>query len=93
MDIEKSVQNLITYISNIEVNNEKQYKDISKRLGEVETALKDILALEQSRRVYTGAELAEMKKSLSWQNLSKKTGIPLSTCQYRVRQYISKVED
>ena len=39
---------------------------------------------------WSGEELYELKnnKNMSWKTLSNYTGIPLSTCQYRVRKYI-----
>ena len=40
--------------------------------------------------VYTDEELAELKESLSWKKLSERTGIKLSTLQYRLRRYYDR---
>lgn len=89
--MEKKIDTLISYVSNVVANTEKQYKDITHRLEQVEDALKDIVSIEQNRRVYTSDELLSLKKSLSWKALSKRTGIPISTLQYRVRKYKQKM--
>ena len=89
--MEKKIDVLIQYVSNVVSNTEKQYKDIANRLEQVEDALNDIVSIEQNRRVYTSDELLSLKKSLSWQALSKRTGIPISTLQYRVRKYKQKM--
>ena len=89
--MEKKIDALITYISNVSVNTEKQYKDIANRLDKVEAVLQDIVTIEKDRRVYTSEELADMKKNMSWQALSKRTGIAISTLQYRVRKYKQKM--
>ena len=89
--MDKKIDALITYISNVSVNTEKQYKEIANRLDKVEAALKDIVEIEQNRRVYTSEELADMKNNMSWQSLAKRTGIPISTLQYRVRKYKQKM--
>ena len=89
--MEKKIDALITYISNVSVNTEKQYKDIANRLDKVEAVLQDIVTIEKDRRVYTSEELADMKKNMSWQSLAKRTGIPISTLQYRVRKYKQKM--
>ena len=89
--MEKKIDALITYISNVSVNTEKQYEDIANRLDKVEAVLQDIVTIEKDRRVYTSEELADMKKNMSWQSLAKRTGIPISTLQYRVRKYKQKM--
>lgn len=89
--MEKKIDTLISYVSNVVANTEKQYKDLATRLDKVEAALKDIVEIEQNRRVYTSEELADMKKNMSWQSLAKRTGIPISTLQYRVRKYKQKM--
>ena len=89
--MEKKIDVLIQYVSNVVSNTEKQYKDIANRLEQVEDALNDIVSIEQNRRIYTSDELLSLKKSLSWQALSKRTGIPISTLQYRVRKYKQKM--
>lgn len=89
--MEKKIDTLISYISNVVANTEKQYKDITHRLEQVEDALGEIVEIEQNRRVYTSEELADMKKNMSWQSLAKRTGIPISTLQYRVRKYKQKM--
>lgn len=85
--MEKKIDALISYVSNVVAKTEKEYKDLANRFEKVEDALKEIVSIEQNRRVYTSEELADMKKTLSWQALSKRTGIAISTLQYRVRKY------
>lgn len=89
--MENKIDTLISYVSNVVANTEKQYKDITHRLEQVEDALGEIVEIEQNRRVYTSEELADMKKNMSWQSLAKRTGIPISTLQYRVRKYKQKM--
>lgn len=89
--MEKKIDALISYVSNVVAKTEKEYKDLANRFEKVEDALKDIVEIEQNRRVYTSEELADMKKNMSWQSLAKRTGIPISTLQYRVRKYKQKM--
>lgn len=89
--MEKKIDTLISYVSNVVANTEKQYKDITHRLEQVEDALGEIVEIEKNRRVYTAEELISLKKEMSWQALSKRTGIPLSTLQYRIRKHKQKM--
>ena len=89
--MEKKIDALISYISNVVAKTEKEYKDLANRFEKVEGALQEIVSIEQNRRVYTSEELADMKKNMSWQALSKRTGIAISTLQYRVRKYKQKM--
>ena len=89
--LERKIDSLIQYVSTVVVSTEKQYKDLANRFEKVEDALQEIVSIEQNRRVYTSDELMSLKKTLSWQALSKRTGIPISTLQYRVRKYKQKM--
>lgn len=89
--MEKKIDTLISYVSNVVAKTEKEYKDLANRFEKVEAVLQDIVTIEQNRRVYTSEELADMKKNMSWQSLAKRTGIPISTLQYRVRKWKQKM--
>ena len=43
--------------------------------------------VSETNRVYTDAELYRLKQELSWKALSNRTGIKVSTLQYRYRKY------
>lgn len=89
--LERKIDSLIQYVSTVVAKTEKEYKDLANRFEKVEDTLKDIVEIEQNRRVYTSEELADMKNNMSWQSLAKRTGIPISTLQYRVRKYKQKM--
>lgn len=63
-------------------------RNISESLTGIGSKL-DKLILAQKVTVYTDRELFELKDNdgLSWSQLSKRTGISVSTLQSRVRRY------
>lgn len=52
----------------------------AERLGAVED-------VKKPAEVFSDRDLYELKQELSWSKLNKKTGILISTLQYRVRKY------
>lgn len=65
----------------------------------IEDAINDMkinnVELNKKSSDWSGEELFELKtnKNMSWKTLSVYTGIPISTCQYRVRKYIENSID
>lgn len=66
---------------------------ILEKINNLEDAINDMKNNRvdlDTKNDWSGEELYELKnnKNMSWKTLSSYTGIPLSTCQYRVRKYI-----
>lgn len=89
----KTIKKDIEISRNMSVNSnvefEKQIHNIEKKVDNIEKSLEKLLALTEASNetVYTDRELYDLKMELSWSQLNKKTHIPLSTLQSRVRRY------
>lgn len=76
-----------------------QAKQLELAFQEIEVLKERVAELENThggskdeKKVYTNRELYVLKyeDSLSWSKLSQRTGIPVSTLQYRVRKYLEE---
>lgn len=92
----KSVQTIFDYISNVSVGTDKKLQEIEKKIEclKVDISRIDKLIEEPKHEiVYTPKTLYEMKQKLSWNKLHERTGIPISTLQYRCKRYVEKELD
>ena len=88
--IKKEIEISRNMAVNSNVDFEKQINTIEKKVDNIEKSLEKLVALTKTsieNVVYTDRELYDMKQELSWAQLNKKTHIPLSTLQSRVRRY------
>lgn len=89
--IYRTVSSLVISQNNISMNNEKHLDRIEKQLAELKNEIqKNGKLLTGEYHIYSDFELYNLKKSMSWQKLSIKTNIPLSTLQYRYRRYLKQ---
>ena len=70
----------------------KQLEEAFKRIEYLENEVADLkknAGNPDADKVYTDRELYELKyeDNLSWKQLAKRTGKPVSTLQYRIRRY------
>ncbi|MBP3250684.1 MAG: hypothetical protein J6M48_10085 [Ruminococcus sp.] len=85
------VSSLVVSQNNISMRIESRLDMIDKQLAELKNEIqKNGKLLTGEYHIYTDFELYNLKKSMSWQKLSIKTNIPLSTLQYRYRRYIKE---
>ena len=87
--IKKEIEISRNMAVNSNVDFEKQINTIEKKVDSIERSLEKLVALTEASNetVYTDRELYDLKQELSWAQLNKKTHIPLSTLQSRVRRY------
>lgn len=90
----KLSKNMVEYISNSSMNTDKKIESVGRKVDE----LKDLAKKADKRKVpeihvYTDEELYKLKKTMSWKQLNQKTGIPLSTLQYRHKRYVKETMD
>lgn len=89
--IYRTVSSLVLSQNNISMSNEKHLDRIEKQLAELKNEIqKNGKLLTGEYHIYSDFELYNLKKSMSWQKLSIKTNIPLSTLQYRYRRYLKQ---
>lgn len=89
--IYRTVSSLVISQNNISISNEKHLDRIEKQLAELKNEIqKNGKLLTGEYHIYSDFELYNLKKSMSWQKLSIKTNIPLSTLQYRYRRYLKQ---
>ena len=74
---------------NSEVDMEKRLIKIENKIDGVVNSIEKLMSMTEASKqtIYTDRELFELKEELSWAQLHKKTNIPLSTLQCRVRIY------
>lgn len=85
---------IVESLNNISINDSEKFKAIEKQLDELKKDVqKTDRLLSGDYHIYTDEEIFNLKKSLTWNKLCKKTNIPLSTLQYRYRRYIKKKGD
>ena len=74
---------------NNEIEHEKRLIRIEKKIDDVANSIEKLISMTEASKqtIYTDRELFELKEELSWAQLHKKTNIPLSTLQCRVRRY------
>lgn len=85
---------IVESINNLSLNESEKFKSIEKQLDELKKDVqKTDRLLSGDYHIYTDEEIFNLKKSLTWNKLCKKTNIPLSTLQYRYRRYIKKKGD
>lgn len=74
---------------NSEVDMEKRLIGIENKIDGVANSIEKLMSMTEASKqtIYTDRELFELKEELSWAQLHKKTNIPLSTLQCRVRRY------
>lgn len=87
--IKKDIEISRSMSVNSNVEFEKQIHNIEKKVDNIEKNLEKLVALTETSKetVWTDRELYDLKLELSWSQLNKKTHIPLSTLQSRVRRY------
>ena len=69
---------------------------IESKIDMIETLVKEnnemlkqlLTGTKKKKQVYTDEEIYNLKKSLSWKNLSIRTKLPISTLQYRYKRYL-----
>ena len=82
---------VIDSVSNVNSGIMKRFDLTEKQLVELKNEIqKTDKLLSGDFHVYSDEEIFNLKKSLSWNKLSKKTNIPLSTLQYRYRRYLKQ---
>lgn len=85
------VSSLVVSQTNIGMSIENHLDRIDKQLAELKNEIqKNGKLLTGEYHIYSDFELYNLKKSMSWQKLSIKTNIPLSTLQYRYRRYLKQ---
>ncbi len=94
----KLSNSIVQYISQSSLNNEKQLgsmqKGLDEKLNELKNDIQELGKLStEAVHVYSDEELYNLKRTMSWAMLSKKTKIPLSTLQYRHRRYVKEQLD
>ena len=74
---------------NAEVDLDKKLIRIENKIDDVANSIEKLMSMTEASKqtIYTDRELFELKEELSWAQLHKKTSIPLSTLQCRVRRY------
>lgn len=74
---------------NSEVDTEKRLMRIENKIDGVVNSIEKLISMTEASKqtIYTDRELFELKEELSWAQMHKKTNIPLSTLQSRVRRY------
>lgn len=84
----KLCKTMVNYLSNSNVEIERNFKDISKNIDELKSEIHRLDKLKTTEHhVYTDDELVKLKATMSWKELHIQTKIPVSTLQYRCRRY------
>lgn len=84
----KLCNTMINYFSNVNVDIERNFKDIRKNIDELRSEVQSLDKLKMAEQhVFTDDELVRLKATMSWKELHKYTKIPVSTLQYRCRRY------
>lgn len=94
----KLSNSIVQYISQNSLNEERRLvsiqKEIDEQLKELKNDIQELGKLSaEAVHIYSDEELYNLKKTMSWAMLSKKTKIPLSTLQYRHRRYLKEQID
>ena len=74
---------------NSEVDMEKRLIRMENKIDGVVNSIEKLMSMTEASKqtIYTDRELFELKEELSWAQMHKRTNIPLSTLQCRVRRY------
>ncbi len=79
---------MVNYFSNVNVDIERNFKNIEKNIDELKNEIQKLDKLKLSEQhIYTDDELVKLKATMSWKELHIYTKIPVSTLQYRCRRY------
>ncbi len=94
----KLSNSIVQYISQNSLDEERRLvsiqKEIDEQLKELKNDIQELGKLSaEAVHIYSDEELYNLKKTMSWAMLSKKTKIPLSTLQYRHRRYVKEQLD
>lgn len=94
----KISNSLVQYISQNSLNADNKlasvHKDLQEKLSELKNDIQELNKLSaETVHLYSDEELYNLKKTMSWAALSRKTKIPVSTLQYRHRRYVKKQLD
>jgi hypothetical protein len=76
-------------------------KQLEMAFQKIDELTQRVYTLEQNsgkseeNKIYTNRELYTLKyiDNLSWNKLNQRTGIPISTLQYRVRKYTESLDE
>lgn len=76
-------------------------KQLEIAFQKIDELTQRVYTLEQNNgkseesKIYTNRELYTLKyiDNLSWNKLNQRTGIPISTLQYRVRKYMESLDE
>lgn len=92
-DIKKSVNGLNDLVVNVHMRDKGMFNELGNKIEKVEHKV-DMLIEKDSMKEhhYTDEEIYELKKYNSWQYLSVRTHIPVSTLRYRYKRYIESID-
>lgn len=87
-------QNVINMLANNNLQARNDKKEIEKKIESLEHKLDMLIAdINNIPRKYSDEELAMMKQSMTWEALSRKVEIPVSTLRNRVRKFMMEVDN
>lgn len=92
-DIKKSVNELNDLVVNVHMRDKGMFNELGNKIEKVEHKV-DMLIEKDSMKEhhYTDEEIYNLKKYNSWQYLSARTHIPVSTLRYRYKRYIESLD-
>lgn len=87
-------QNVINMLANNNLQARNDKKEIEKKIESLEHKLDMLIAdINNIPRKYNDEELVMMKQSMTWEALSRKVEIPVSTLRNRVRKFMMEVNN
>lgn len=92
-DIKKLTNGLNDLVVNVHIKDKSMFNELGNKIEKVEHKVDMLIEKDNMKEHhYTDAEIYELKKYNSWQYLSARTHIPVSTLRYRYKRYIESID-